>query len=455
MILLKKISILFFALILFNTLAFSQTDSNQIYRKYKDIVKKIYNKANADSSAWEELAYICDTFGPRLSGSKGLEKAIDYIVNTMKKEGLDNVRKEAVMVPKWVRGNEYCEMLEPRKTKIFMLGLGRSIGTPPQGIKAEVIVVKSFKELEKRKNEVKGKIVLFNEPFKSYGQAVQYRWKGALEAGKYGALASMCRSASPIGMRLPHTGVMAEYPDSVNKIPSCAISAEDAQMMQRMQDRGQKIIVKLYMEAKTYPDSKSYNVIGELKGSEKPNEIIAIGGHIDSWDVGSGAQDDGAGIIATWKALKLLKDLKLRPKRTIREVMWVNEENGTRGGIAYAKKHKNENHILMFEFDSGVFPKIDFGIKGNDSVFAKAKSIEKVLQILGRIPVHKGAWGVDAGQIAKLNNISLMSMNTDDQGKYFWFHHSPADMPDAVDPQAMNDCVAAIAAMIYIYADLP
>jgi len=452
---LKNTSIIILSLIFISINGYSQTDSNQIYQKYKNIVKKIYKKANADSSAWEELAYICDTFGPRLSGSAGLEKAIDYIVKTMKKEGLDNVRKEPVMVPKWVRGNEYCELLTPRRTKIYMLGLGRSIGTPAEGITSEVIVVKNFKELEKRKNEVKGKIVLFNEPFKSYGQSVQYRWKGAIEAAKYGAIASMCRSASPLGMRLPHTGVMAEYPDTVKKIPHFAISAEDAHMLQRMQDRGQKIIVKVYMEAKTYPDSKSYNVIGELRGTQKPDEIVAMGGHIDSWDVGSGAQDDGSGIIATWKALKLLKDLNLRAKRTIREVMWVNEENGTRGGIAYARKHKDENHILMFEFDSGVFPKVDIGIKGNDSVYTKAKSIEKVLQILGKIPVHKGAWGVDAGKIAKLKNIPLMSMNTDDQGKYFWFHHSPADMPDAVDPQAMNDCVAAIAAMIYIYADLP
>ncbi|MFC2131725.1 M20/M25/M40 family metallo-hydrolase [Bacteroidota bacterium] len=442
-------------LILFSLKINAQYDSSKIFTEYIDIVKKIYKSANADSTAWEQLAFMCDTYGPRLCGSEGNLQSLEFMYQQMKKDGLENVRKEEIYVPHWVRGNEYCELLTPRKVRLHMLGIGRSINTPPEGITGEVIVVKNYDELEKRKDEVNGKIVLYNEPYKHYGQAVKYRWSGAVRAAQYGAIASLCRSASPTGMQAPHTGSMMEYPDTVAKIPHAALSHEDADMIRRIIYRGQKVIVKLYMEAKTLPDAKSYNVIGELKGNEKPDEIIALGGHSDCWDVGSGAHDDASGCFATWKALKVLKDLGLHPKRTIRAVMWTNEENGLRGGIEYAEKHKDENHVLMFEFDSGAFPPGELGVNGSDSVIAKAKSIEKVLREIGNIRVKKGAWGIDAQQLAKINNIPLMHINTDDKGKYFWYHHAATDTPDKIDPKDMNDCIAVIAAMIYIYADLP
>ena len=438
----------------FTNLLSSEYDSLKIYDKYKDIVQKIFKAANADSSAWEQLAFMCDTYGHRLCGSEGLENSLDFMYLQMQKDGLENVKKEEVIVPKWVRNDEYCMLLEPRKLKLHMLGLGRSIGTPKEGITAEVIVVKSFDELKTIGNKAEGKIVLYNEPFINYGQAVQYRWAGAVEAAKVGALASMCRAVTPIGMQTPHTGSIMNYPDSIAQIPHAALSHEDADLIERMINRGQKVVLKLYMEAENPDSSLSYNVMGELTGNSKPDEIIAIGGHSDSWDVGSGAHDDASGCFSTWKALKILKDLNLKPKRTIRAVMWVNEENGLRGGIEYANNHKHENHILMFEFDSGVFPIGTFGIKGSDSVYNNVKSIEKVLKEIGNINIVKGAWGIDAQQIADMNNIPLMNLNTEDDGKYFWYHHAETDTPDKIDQKDLNNCIAAIAAMMYIYADL-
>jgi len=443
---------LFFIL---NSLKSQQYDSLLIYDKYRDIVKMIFQKANADSSAWEQLAFMCDTYGPRLCGSEGLEKSLEFIYNQMIKDGLENVRKEAVVVPNWVRNNEYCKMLEPREVNLHFLGFGRSIGTPKEGITAEVVVVNNFDELIKKGKGVKDKIVLFNEKFENYGQAVQYRWLGAFKAAQYGAKASLCRSVSPIGMQLAHTGSMMNYVDTVPKIPSGALSHEDADMIERMCRRGQRVVLKLYMESQMKDSVTSYNVMGELIGSEKPDEIIVIGGHSDSWDVGSGAQDDASGCFATWKALKLLNDLGLRPKRTVRALMWVNEENGLRGGIEYANKHKGENHILLMEFDAGIFYGGSFGVKGSDSVFFKAKSIEKVLNEIMPITIDKGAWGIDAQQLAEMNNVPLMNFNTEDEGKYFWYHHAENDTPDKIDPKDMNLSIAAIAAMIYIYADLP
>jgi len=451
----KYYIILLTILILSNNLNSQQYDSLKIYDKYKDVVQKIIYQAHADSSAWEQLAYMCDTYGPRLSGSDGLKNSLEFIYNQMIIDGLQNVKKEPVTVPKWLRNNEYCKMLEPRELNLHFTGLGRSIGTPKNGITAEVVVVKNFDELKQKADIIPGKIVLFNEEFQNYGQAVQYRWEGAFTAAKYGAVASLCRSVSPIGMQLPHTGSMMNYVDTVPKIPAGALSHEDADLIERMYNRGQKVILKLYMEAQMMDSVTSYNIMGELVGSEKPDEIIAIGGHSDSWDVGSGAQDDASGCFATWKALKVLKDLGLQPKRTIRAVMWVNEENGLRGGIEYANKHKFENHILMMEFDAGIFHEGSFGINSSDTIFTKTKSIEKVLNLIMPILVHKGAWGIDAQQLADMNNIPLMNFNTNDEGKYFWYHHSEADTPDKIDPKDMNNCIAAIAAMIYIYADLP
>jgi len=428
---------------------------SEIPAKYKSIAEKIINRARADTMAWERLAYMCDTFGPRLSGSQGLEKALDWIYGEMRKDGFENVRKEPVMVPHWVRGNEYCRMVSPRKQAFPMLALGGSIATPPEGIEARVLVVDNKEELLERSSEAKGKIVVFNNQWEGYGKTVQYRTRGAQWAAEAGAVASLIRSVSPIGMKLPHTGMM-RYDDSIPKIPHAAITAEDVAMLKRMQQRGQSPVVKLFMEAQTLPDAQSYNVMGEIKGSELPDEIVAIGWHIDSWDTGLGAMDDGGGCIATWEAVRLLKELGLKPRRTVRAVMWTNEENGVRGGKAYAKAHKGEKHHLLFEFDSGIFPPNGIKYSGPEEIYEMVQNIEPLLKMLNdSMKVTKGGWGVDIRPLADLNKIPVMTIGSEDRGRYFWYHHSPADTPDKIDPKVMNDCIAVIAIAVYIYADMP
>jgi carboxypeptidase Q len=437
------------------TSAINLFSQNVYVEQYGKTVNKIIKATSKDSSAWERLAYMCDTFGSRLSGSKNLENTIEWALKEMKKDGFANVHREKVIVPHWVRGKESCELIEPRYQKLSVTGIGGTIGTPAEGITAPLLVVSSFEELEQKKNEAKGKIVLFDVPFTGYGKTVQYRFYGAFKAIKAGAVASLIRSVSPIGFAMGHTGMMKQYPTNTRKIPHAAISMEDAMMLHRIFDRGQNPVVKLYLDDKTLPDTVSYNVVGELRGSEKPDEIIAVGGHIDSWDVGSGAQDDGSGIISTWEAVKLLMDLGIKPKRTIRVVLWTNEENGARGGKAYAKAHKDELHSLVFEFDSGVFPPKRISYSGPDSILAKVKQFEPLLQRVGNIEVRKGGGGVDIGPMMRENKVNGMGLGTDDGGRYFWYHHSPSDTPDKVDPKDMNDCIATIAIAIYLYSELP
>ncbi|MCH8328384.1 MAG: M20/M25/M40 family metallo-hydrolase, partial [Candidatus Marinimicrobia bacterium] len=304
----------------------------QIADSYREVANRIIAAAQTDSSAFHRLAELTDTFGPRLSGSRNLEDAIDWILTQMTADGLDNVHGEAVIVPHWVRGKESARLLSPRNQPLNILGLGRSVGTPWRGIKAEVLVVGSFEELDARSTEAAGKIVLYNVPFTTYGETVQYRSRGAVEAAKHGALAVLVRSVTPHSLNTPHTGAMSNYPDDGIKIPAAAVTVEDAMMMQRMADRGETLVVRLKMGAKTLPDASSRNVVAEITGSEFPDEVIVMGGHIDSWDVGTGAMDDAGGCVAAWEALNLLKELGLRPRRTVRVVMWTNEEKGLEGG---------------------------------------------------------------------------------------------------------------------------
>jgi carboxypeptidase Q len=442
-----------FLSVLFSVQTRTQTDSTFFLKKYSDIAKQIIAAAYKDSSAWERMAYMCDTFGPRLSGSENLENAIKWLESQMLLDGMDNVRLEQVPVPHWHRGSEYCLLLSPHKANIPMLGLGGSVATPKEGITGQVLVITDFDELEKRKSEATGKIVVFNQPFYDYAQSVQYRTYGAIKAAQAGAIACLIRSVSPIGMQNPHTGMM-RYNDTVLKIPAAAITAEYSAMLERMQRRGQNPIVKLYMEAETLPDAISHNVICELKGGEKADEIIAAGGHIDSWDTGTGAQDDGAACIAIWHAIKLLKELGLKPRRTIRTVLWTNEENGVMGGKKYTEIHKYEKHVLMFEFDSGTFPPSDLRFKGHDTLMKIVQSFKPLLDMVEPMKIVDGWVGVDIRYMMDLG-VPGMSIDTRDQDKYFWYHHSPADTPDKINPQDINKCVAAIAIALYLYADLP
>jgi carboxypeptidase Q len=421
--------------------------------RYQETSSRIISAALADSGAYARLTELGDKFGHRFSGSESLEDALDWIIEEMSSDGLENVRGEPVMVPHWVRGEESAFLIEPRPKPLPMLGLGGSIGTPPGGITAEVLVVESFDDLTTvRASEARGKIVLFDVPFTDYGTTVQYRSRGAIVAAQVGAVASLVRSVTPYSMLTPHTGGMS-YSDDVPRIPHAAITTEDAGLLHRMQDRGERIVVRLEMNAETLPDAPSRNVIGEILGSEFPEEVIVVSGHSDTWDVGQGAMDDGGGIVAAWEAVRLLHELGLRPKRTIRAVMFVNEENGLRGGTAYRDAHIDEleNHVLAIESDGGVFSPTALGFSGSAEAFDVLTGIAPLLSPLG-VEITQGGGGADIGPIMR-EGVPGMGLEVDGT-RYFWYHHTAADTIDKLDPRELSECVAALAVMVYVVADM-
>jgi carboxypeptidase Q len=421
--------------------------------RYRDAAIRLIEAAQADSSAWERLAYIADTFGPRFSGTRSLEDAIYFILDEMRRDGFENVRGEEVMVPRWVRGNEWLKMTGPRDTNLRMLGLGRSIGTPPEGIEAPILVVGSFDELAERAAEANGRIVVYNVPFTTYGATVQYRSRGAIEAARHGAVAALVRSVTPASFHQPHTGGMRYDPDVV-AIPAAAITVEDAMMLQRMHDRGQDVRLHLYMEAETLPDVLSRNVVAELAGWERPEEIVVFGGHIDSWDVGQGAQDDLGGCIASWQALLLMKKLGMRPRRTVRVVLWTNEENGLRGAFAYRDQNRDriDDHVLAIESDAGVFKPTGFGFTGSDRAFEIIREIGTLLDPIEAGRITRGGGGADIGPLMELG-VPGMGLVVDPT-RYFWYHHTDSDTVDKVDPHELNLSTAAMAVMAFVVADM-
>ena len=422
---------------------------------YRAAAARIIGAALTSDRAYERLAYLTDHIGNRLSGSKSLERAIEWAVTEMKRDGLDNVRAEKVMVPHWVRGEESLEMLMPVPRNLQVLGLGNSVGTLAEGITAEAIVVHNFAELDRLGERVRGKIVVYNAPFTNYGATVAYRLQGASRAARYGAVAALVRSITPVSLQTPHTGAM-NYDPNQPKIPVAAVTIEVAEFLQRMYDRGDRPTLRLKMEAKFLPDAESANVIAELKGSEKPDEVIVIGGHFDSWDVGQGAHDDGGGCIVAWEAVRLLKELGLRPRRTIRVVLYTNEENGLRGGIAYRDAHRAEiaKHILAIESDSGVYRPEGFGLAATAPLQARSnmQEIAKLLSGIGADQIAEDGGGADIGTIMREGVVGA-SLDVDGT-HYFDIHHTPADTMDKVNPRELQLCVATMAVMAYTVADM-
>jgi len=419
---------------------------------YRGDARKLTELAQSSDFAWRRLAEVTDTFGPRFSGTEPLERAIDWAVAEMKKDGLENVRKEPVMVPKWVRGRESLDLVEPVRQPLAMLGLGNSVGTPAAGLEGEVLVVKDFDELTAKAADAKGRIVLFNAIFTNYGATVVYRRNGPSRAAALGATAVIIRSVGPAGLRTPHTGATV-YDEAQPKIPAAAISAEDADRFQRLADRGVRIRMKLSMEAHFDPDAQSYNVVAEWRGRELPDEIVVVGGHFDSWDVGAGASDDAGGCIVTWEALRLMKSLGLRPRRTVRVVLFTNEENGLRGGNAYRDQHAGElkNHVALLESDGGVFDPDGFGFTGPDDARATVSAIAGLLKGLGASTVAASGGGADIGPAAEAAKIPMLSHNV--KGDYFLIHHTQADTIARITPKQVSDNAAAIAVMAYVLAD--
>jgi hypothetical protein len=423
--------------------------------QYKPTADKLIDAALADTEGYNRLAYLCYRIGPRLSGSPGLERAIAWSVEQMKAAGLSNVRTIPTKVPHWVRGRESASMVAPYEKPLHMLGLGMSIGTNPGGITAEVVTVNTFEDLATLgRDKIQGKIVLYNEEYRGYGPTRVYRATGAARAAAFGAVAALVRSATPLAMQIPHTGEM-NYDDSQPKIPAAAVSPEDAMMIEWLTKNGVPVKVHLEMQARTLPDADSANVIGEIPGREHPEEVVVMGGHIDSWDVGQGAQDDGASIIACLQAVALMKKLGLQPRRTIRVAFWVNEENGGRGGVAYREfiGDKIRNQVAAIEMDGGAEAPRGFGAGVDPASMELLQQIGKLLERIEAGEITPGGGGSD---ISPLMRDGVPGLGERTSGAhYFDWHHTDADTLDKVNPEDFRKNVAALAVMGYTLADMP
>ncbi len=433
--------------------------------RYRDVAAKILAAAREDSRAYEKLTYLCDRIGNRLSGSPALDKAVHWAADAFRADGLD-ARLEPVTVPTWIRGRESATMVEPRERALHMLGLGDSVGTQPGGVTAEVVCARGFDDLDRLGAKVKGKIVLFTArmpPFdpekgSGYGDAVVYRVMGPSRAGAAGAVGMLLRSVTTRSLQSPHTG-MLRYDVRMPKIPAAALSIEDADFLERLCGSGVTVKVRLAMEAHFAPDAESANVVAEIRGSEKPDEVVVFGGHLDSWDVGQGAQDDGGPAMAVMESMRILKSLGLRPRRTIRAVLFVNEENGLAGGRAYADRHRDElkDHVAAIEADSGAFRPLGFtSSKATDERSARMNArLADVLTLLAPIGATRrrdDGGGADIGPMSTsgVPQIGLMV----DERTYFDYHHTESDTLDKVSKDDLDLCVATLATTVYVLADM-
>lgn len=433
--------------------------------RYRDVAGRLIGAALVDDDGYAKLSHLTTRIGHRLSGSKGLEKAIEWAAGEMRAEGL-KVTLQPAMVPHWVRGNESVEIVSPDARSIAMLGLGMSVGTPPEGITAPVVVVRDFDELEALgRDRVEGRIVVYAVDWMGYGRTVQYRVRGAARAAKLGALAALVRSATGTSLYTPHTGTLA-YEDGVPRIPAAAITPEDAGWFWRMQDAGETVTVRLRMEAQQLPDAPSFNVIAEIPGREHPEQVVVMGGHYDSWDVGQGAHDDGAPCIAAWHALTLVHRLGLQPRRTLRVCLWTNEENGTAGGKAYRAALGDDvgSHVAAIEMDGGCERPVGFGFSlEGTATDGTDERYERGHRLLGEIATFFEA--IDATAVARrgggtdiepITSEGVPALSLDTVGEhYFDWHHTHADTLDKVDPQDFRKAVALLAVMGYVLADMP
>jgi hypothetical protein len=423
--------------------------------QYKSTADKLIEAALTDTEGYNRLAYLCYRIGHRLSGSPGLEKAVAWSVQEMKAAGLSNVRTIPTKVPHWVRGAESARIVAPLERPLHMLGLGSSIATPPEGITADVVAVTSFADLAKLGREkIQGKIVVYNEPYNGYGPTRLYRSNGASRAAEFGAVAVLVRSATGLAMQIPHTGEMA-YDEKQPKIPAAAISPEDAMMIARLCADGVPVRVHLQMSAQMLPDADSANVIGEIPGREHPEQVVVIGGHLDSWDVGQGAQDDGASILACLQALALIKKAGLQPRRTLRVAFWVNEENGGRGGVSYREfvGADIKNHVAAIEMDGGAEAPVGFGAGVDAKSLELLKQVGRLLDPIGAGEITAGGGGADIGPLVR-DGVPGFSERTVG-AHYFDWHHTEADTLDKVNPEDFRKNVAALAVMSYVLADMP
>jgi Zn-dependent M28 family amino/carboxypeptidase len=428
---------------------------------YDSLAKLIITKALVDNKAYETLYELTTKVGNRVSGSAQAAKAVEWSKSTMMRLGFDNVHLEPVMVPHWVRGSvEQATVLANGSRKAIPLNivaLGGTIGTPKQGITAEVVEVKSFEELKALGDKAKEKIVFFNRPmdrslvstFQAYGGAVNQRVRGAVEAARVGGVFALVRSMTTRLDDVPHTGAM-NYADSIPKVPTGAVSTKGAELLSEIISKEKNVKITVNLSAQILPDVESANVVGELRGSEKPDEVIVLGGHLDSWDKGQGAHDDGSGCVQSIEALRLLKELGLKPKRTIRTVNFINEENGLRGGTAYASKDRgNEKPLAAIESDAGGFSPRGFGIS-DSTTYTKLAKWAPLLASIGADRFVNGGGGADIGPLAR-KGAAVIGLNVDNQ-RYFDYHHSDSDTIDKVNERELALGAAAMAILAYVIA---
>ncbi|NEM98047.1 M20/M25/M40 family metallo-hydrolase [Pontibacter burrus] len=426
------------------------------------VIKQFYDNALTSYKSYNDLRYLTKNIGARLSGSPQAAAAVEWGKQVMDQMGLDRVYLQEVMVPYWVRGDKEIGRINSGVTGTIetnILALGGSVSTGDQGISAPVVEVQNFEELEKLgKKKVQGKIVFFNRPFDNthvhtmaaYGGAVDQRGGGPVAAAKLGAVGVLVRSMANELQDVAHTGG-TRYQDGVTKIPAAAISTRDAERLSALLKTDPNLKFYMRMTPQTLPDVLSYNVIGEIKGTEKPDEIIVVGGHLDSWDVGEGAHDDGTGIVQSMEVLRLFKELGIKPKRTIRAVLFMNEENGLRGGRKYAEeaKAKGEIHVAAIESDAGGFTPRGFGIDGNDGQYAKVLTWKPLLEPYGLHDLTRGGGGADIGPLKGQGTVALIGFKPDSQ-RYFDYHHTEIDTFETVNRREMQLGAASMASLVYL-----
>ena len=431
-------------------------------------LKRLQQAALNSDYAYKQVAHLAKNIGPRLSGSAQAAKAVEYVANKLKAIGCE-VQLEKVMVPHWVRGEETAALVqfpgqaEGTTQKIVLTALGASVATPTEGLTAEVVAVKNFDEFKSLgRGKIAGKIVLFNYPFdkqmaaegrggEAYGEAVVYRSDGPSAAARQGAVACLIRSVGSADYRLPHTGE-TNYANDAPKIPAGAVTAEDADLISDLVRQG-PVKMKLVLTPQQLPEAESYNVIGDIKGSEHPEQVIIVSGHLDSWDLGTGALDDGAGIAVSMEAANLIQNLHLKPKRSIRVIAWMNEENGSRGSKQYAKDHGKEDHFAAIETDLGAGHPLGIDIKGKPEVKKLLAPVAAILQESGagilNLVEHCGA---DIEPLEKAGVPALSPFQ--DSRFYFNYHHTAADTLDKIVPKELAENSAVVAVAAYALANM-
>ncbi len=446
-----------FSLILFSALSISAQNEDSIF------IRKVYNMALSNGESYENLRELCKDIGARVSGSAEAEMAVIWAKNKLESYGFDKVYLQEIKVPHWERGTKEAGWIIEQDgtiSSVHLLALGGSIGTNGR-IQSEVISFSSLEELKKaKKSDVEGKIVFINQrmnekqiqTFKAYGGCYSIRGYGAVEASKLGAKAVIIRSLGLPIDKHPHTGSM-DYEEDVTKIPAAAISTQDADILAEKIKTG-SVEFSFEMDCREYPDVISYNVIAEITGTENPNNIITFGGHLDSWDTGEGAHDDGAGVIHTMEALRILKEMNYQPKNTLRLVLFMNEENGNRGGKGYAewaKSQKNEKHILALESDRGGFAPRGFNLDGEEKYIQLLASFAPLFKEYDLHIFEKGYGGVDISPLKNtFEGIPLVGLVPDSQ-RYFDFHHAPSDVFENVNKRELELGCAAIASILYLF----